>query len=90
MEVLLVLLDVAVTSSLLAQITVLQVSVDVEVIVHAVGITLLSCGRQILLQLLQLVYREEVSLGEDDLRINKKEEYIQMLHQQLGFYILQF
>lgn len=76
MKVLLVLLDVVVTVSVPGQITVLEVSVDIEVIVHVVRIVLLSCGRKILLQLLQLVHGEEVRHGEDDLRDNRNILYL--------------
>lgn len=79
-KVLLILLDVvAATLPLVAQITGLQVGVDVQVVVHAVGVALLLRGRKILLQLLQPVHREEVRLGEDDLQTTINTDYIIIL-----------
>lgn len=51
------------------QVTVLQVGVDVQVIVHSLRLLCIQLFWEVALQLLQLVLGEEVGLWEDHLNI---------------------
>lgn len=71
--ILLHIVDVPLVLALPGRVAVLQVSVDVQVIVHGVRLIWFVFPRQVVFKLLQLVWGEEVLFWKDHLEVIEEE-----------------